>query len=676
MEKVYNFIETEKKRHRVRQEIKLLAAGNHTGQQSFLLVLSSGGVDCPLPLEQVLIFTGADIIVRRRKMQDCFTFLCPRVDFTETAARETAGWEQEIDRLGIFVDWSRVKSAPVSREKEIVIEAFVQLFTAGKIYRGEREQWFLKSGEMTASAVDAVEQGDIRFFPAKWAKIFVDWLRSSGDWCISRSTGRGYRVPAYCCGNCGSLSVTGEQPGVCSRCASKDIVRETGFLDARFVSAFRPFLLLSREEQPGAAVFRISRPMDLMVAGFDMLFSQAAGMVMMGLHFGKEVPFREVLVNGVIKGDKAADNIEAYGADAFRFSLALQAIPGTAVTFSSNRLKGSRAFINKIWNAARYTLLNLAGDEDFDIDVKKITTVDKWILHYLNKTIVKVNEHLDNFRVNKAAQLLYRFARREYCGWYLEFSRGDIDNLHTRKVLKIVLFRLLQLLHPFIPFVTEEIYQKIETGAVFLLHTEFPSLSSDIIFNEEYQHIELLKKVITGIRRTRTGNRIAANKKIKVFLKSGSEKEKRILSKEKKYFDFLAGSSGTAIVKDFRGLPKGFRGLCRNWEILLPFAGEEERLAELARLKQELEKVSLRVLDFEEKLAHEAFVDEEPVPSMGDYKKRTASAPYEGPGKHIPDQVDRKVRFFSKLSRSISKKRLQQAIAGKEKIEKTIHDIS
>jgi valyl-tRNA synthetase len=515
------------------------------------------------------------------------------------------------------------------------------------------KQWFLKTSKIAKPAIAAVEKGDITFIPEKWQKVYFNWMYNIQDWCISRQLWWGHRIPAYTCGGCNHVMVEPDAPGACEKCGATGLTQDPDVLDTWFSSALWPFTTLGWQDK--SKDFDVFYPTSLMATGFDIIFFWVARMVMMGMHFGKEIPFSEVLINGLIRDDKGRkmsktknnvidplDVIAEYGADALRFTLAIQAVPGMDISLSLNRVKGYKAFANKIWNASRYVLMNLEGDEDYEIDVSKITDTDKWILHGLNNTVEKVNDLMDNSRLNEAADLLYHFFWHEYCDWYLEFSKSDHDNPDTRKTLKYTLFRLLQMLHPFMPYLTEEIYQRIKgEGKDFLLQTEFPSFRSELVFPGAFNGVEAIKKVVMETRKTRTENRIDPNRRISIFLKSESAREKEVLSRNVKYFDFLTKSEKTEISDDFSGLSKGFRGVCLNWEILLPFDSEEDRRNELARLKKESEKLDKQIDSLEKKLSNEGFISKAPEHVVANFKKN-----------------------------------LQENIDKREKIRKTIDDLS
>jgi valyl-tRNA synthetase len=243
-------------------------------------------------------------------------------------------------------------------------------------------------------------------------------------------------------------------------------------------------------------------------------------------------------------------------------------------------------------------------------------------LNGLNNTIQKVNDWLDDYKIYEAAALLYHFFWHEYCDWYLEFSRNDLQNVDTRKTIKFTLYKLLQLMHPFMPFITEESYRKlIPEGEPFLLRTPYPTFNADLAFPQEFTHIELLKKIIVETRRTRTENRVHPNRRIRVFLKTESLREKKIVERNMKYFDALTKSTGTEITMDFSSLPGGFRGMYLNWEILLPLDNDDERLTALARVNAEIGTLENHVVSIENRLSGGQFMDKSPETAISNLKK-------------------------------------------------------
>jgi valyl-tRNA synthetase len=418
--------------------------------------------------------------------------------------------------------------------------------------------------------------------------------------------------------------VSANNPKICERCGSESITQDKLVFDTYFLSAIWPFAVLDWGEQ--SMDFKHFYPSSLMVAARNMIFRQAARMIMLGIHVCKDIPFREILISAriwnylekeektvkakVSNSEPLKDIISEYGADTLRFALAALAVPRQDVILTKDRLKGFKAFINKVWNASRFVLGSMEENDAFsweniNLDFDHITDVDRWILNSLNNTVVKVNDLVDAYRLHKAANLISHFFRCEYCNWYLEFSKIDKENnFNTAKILKFTLSRLLQLMHPFIPFITEEINHKLNPGQnLFLAQTSFPVFSSDLAFPGEFAEIEMLKKIIKEARRTRTENRINPKSKIEFFLKTDSVKEKKILVKNLLYFDKMVGSSGTQIVNDFSYLPRGFKGTCPNWEILIPLNDDEQKSNVLADLAGEVANLDNRIMHLEDKLS-------------------------------------------------------------------------
>ncbi|MDD8011935.1 MAG: valine--tRNA ligase [Acidobacteriota bacterium] len=494
------------------------------------------------------------------------------------------------------------------------------------------KQWFLKTAELAQPAIAAVRDNEITFIPDKWKKVYFNWMENIQDWCISRQLWWGHRIPAFYCQDCQEVVVDETDPERCPTCGGSRLVQDEDVLDTWFSSALWPFTTLGWQDD--SADFRTFYPTSIMATGFDIIFFWVARMIMMGLHFGKAVPFREVLINGLIRDEKgqkmsktrnnAVDPLEIireYGADALRFTLAVQAVPGMDISLSVSRVKGYKAFANKIWNASRFVVMNLKGDEAATIDAGAISDADRWILHELNTLVEKVNISFDEYRMYEAADLIYHFIWDEYCDWYLEFSKSDLASPATRAVLKFTLRRILQLLHPFMPFISEEIYQRVKGDKDFLIQTEFPAFSKDLVFPEAHAAMETLKKVVAETRKTRTENRIEPNKKVPIFLKCDSPAERLHLEKHLKYFDFLSRSLGTEIVADLSVLPRGFRGVSQNWEILLPFVDDQDRQRELQRLRGEHDKLAKLIAQMEGKLAGGGFADKAPAEVILNFKK-------------------------------------------------------
>jgi len=543
------------------------------------------------------------------------------------------------------------------REKGFVEKVEEYLHNVGHCQRCETiiepiisKQWFLKTEELAKPAIEVVKTKKIKFIPEKWEKVYFNWMYNIQDWCISRQLWWGHRIPAYTCSDCGHLAVDTKTVARCPKCNSQNIVQDPDVLDTWFSSALWPFSTLGWAKNSDD--FKIFYPTSVMATGFDIIFFWVARMVMMGMHFGKDIPFKEVYINGLIRDENGAkmsktknnvidplDIIREYGSDALRFTLAIQSVPGMDISLSTKRIKGYKGFLNKIWNASRYILMNLKGNEGDGFEISEISKADKWILHSMNKTVVKVNEFIDSYRINDAADTIYHFFWHEYCDWYLEFSKNDSDNVQTRNVLLYSLKTMLRLMHPFLPFITEEIYSKVGDGK-FLLKTKYPEFEAKLVFLEEYKSVEILRSIIAETRKTRTENGLDPNLKIKIYLKYGTLKSREEINSLLPYFNFLTRATETILVDDFKEL-KGYRGVIGQWEILLPIDREEDLQNEIKRLIKEVEKLDAVIVRNETKLSQEDFI------------------------KKAPENVIMKFKTT-----------LQESIDKKNKINKTISDLS
>jgi valyl-tRNA synthetase len=640
MEKAYHFTGAGKNGHRDRQGSVLYKTGSRrqkSGGKSFSILLPPLDAAAAIHMGHAFALTLGDIILRRKSMQGLNTLACTGVwqDMARSGQdRGQAKLLELVRRLGVTADLDpdRLTYGMGRKLSGAAVRLFLELFGKGKISRG-RKQWIISTGSLATPALEAVERGDITFIPDIWKDVSLGWLKKLQDKPVSRSGGKGYSVPVYVCSDCNHRMVVEEIPAACSRCGSLRVIQDPALLDTRFLESLWPLVAPALLEETGEDI-RVY-PFSLIYAGFDTLFSRVAPMLMTAIHATGKIPTTEVLINGRIRlrkqdqgngdeklGSGLLEVIDRYGPDAFRFSAAVRAVPGRDIRLSMSRLKGSRCFANKIWNTARFVMMNVQGDEDGEIAVDGLKDTDKWVLHGLNLLVEKVNDQMDRYRIDVAAGLLYHFFRHQYCGWYLEFSRLDIADIDTRRTLRYTLYTLLRLLHPFVPLISEEIYRRLWCNAEeSLLQTGFPAFGSEHVFPAQYRGVEILKKVVKETRKIRSENRIHPKRKVKVYLKSDSAKEKSVLERGMKYFDHLTNSSGTDIVPDFSALSKGFKGVCLNWEVLLPFDRDEDRLDELARLRNEEEKIKKSIVCLEKKIINQGFVDKAPKHVVAHFKK-------------------------------------------------------
>ena len=494
------------------------------------------------------------------------------------------------------------------------------------------KQWYVSVKPLAEEAIKAVRQGDTRIVPEQWEKTYYDWMLNIQDWCISRQIWWGHRIPAWFCDDCEQISVSREEVTECSSCGSRNLHQETDVLDTWFSSALWPFSTMGWPEQ--TETLAKFYPTSCLVTGFDILFFWVARMMMMGLKFMDVVPFKDVYIHALVRdaeGQKMSKSkgnvidplhvIDDYGADAFRFTLTAFAAMGRDIKLSTDRIAGYRNFANKLWNASRFALMNLDGFDPADIDLSEheLSLADRWILTRLNEMTAKLDGALKDYKFNDAASVLYSFTWHEFCDWYIELIKDDLygDDSGVKKraqsVLYVVLERLLRLLHPLMPFITEEIWQALpgQKSVDFIMQAEYPG--SDLPADTEgADRMELIMNVIRGIRNIRGEMDVAPSRQIKALLDCKSDISLAILEGGQGYIRSLAR---TGELKMGIGLDKPEQSATQvagDVEILLPLAGLVDIEEEEKRLKKEIAKVQKDVDFFTKKLANEKFVANAP----------------------------------------------------------------
>ncbi len=467
-------------------------------------------------------------------------------------------------------------------------------------------QWFVRTKPLAKPAIKAVEEGKTRFVPENWTKLYFHWMRNIRDWCISRQIWWGHRIPAWHCRDCGHITVSEEEVKVCEKCGSSNVHQDEDVLDTWFSSALWPFSTLGWPEK--TRDLERYYPTDLLITGFDIIFFWVARMMMMGLHFMKDVPFYEVFINGLIRDEhgkkmsKMAGNvvdplemIDKYGADALRFTLAVQTVPGMDVSFSEGRLAGYKAFANKIWNASRFVVMNYGG-ESTEIDPSRLSPFDRWILHRISRVAKQTNDSLKEYKFYEAAERLYHFVWHEFCDWYIEISKLQMgeNRENTLAVLVNALETILRLLHPFMPFITEEIWQKLPHRGKSIAVAPYPG-GDEWNFPEVVEDVDLFREVVSEIRRIRSENRINPRDKIRVSINLNNA----FLEKHIKEISALVGASEVVLGSSFG---RGFKGVVKGGEVfVLPgqevnIEAEKQRVEkELKKLEKEIEKLSKRL---------------------------------------------------------------------------------
>ncbi|OGU13917.1 MAG: valine--tRNA ligase [Geobacteraceae bacterium GWC2_53_11] len=506
-------------------------------------------------------------------------------------------------------------------------------------------QWYVKVAPLAERALDAVKTGKTRILPKQWENTYYDWMENIRDWCISRQIWWGHRIPAWFCDHCDGVTVAMEAPGKCSKCGSDEIRQETDVLDTWFSSALWPFSTMGWPDQ--TAELKTFYPTACLVTGFDILFFWVARMMMMGLHFMDEVPFTDVYIHALVRdaqGQKMSKSkgnvidpltvIDQYGTDAFRFTLAAFAAQGRDIKLAEERIAGYRNFCNKVWNAARFTLMNLEGFEPDGISLDKLelSQGDKWILHRLNETARAIDETLTGYRYNESAMALYQFTWSEFCDWYLELSKQDIYNgtperkLATQYVLWYTLENLLRLLHPFMPFITEEIWQALPGTKTTptIMQAAYPAPCDACSFPNDAAEMELVMAVIGGIRNIRGEMEVPPSKQIAVILSCANEESRRLMKHNEGALISMARISDLAIGVAIEKPEDASIQVAGDVQIYVPLKGLVDVAAEEERLLKEIGKIEKEIEMFSKKLESPAFVDRAPAEIVAKERQKLA----------------------------------------------------
>lgn len=501
-------------------------------------------------------------------------------------------------------------------------------------------QWFVKMESLAAPAIDAVKNGDTKFVPDRFSKIYINWLENIRDWCISRQLWWGHRIPAWYCDDCGKMTVSENDVAECSHCHSKNIHQDEDVLDTWFSSALWPFSTMGYpEETPELKKFY---PTSTLVTGYDIIFFWVARMIMMGLKFRGEVPFRNIFIHGLVRDEqnrkmsKSLGNgidpvevIDKYGADSLRFMLVTGNTPGNDLRFSWQRVESARNFANKIWNASRFLLMNL---ENFDANFKPadsdLTLADRWIISRLNLTAKSVTENLDKFELGEAARLMYDFIWSEFCDWYIEMTKARLYGEDARArstalyVLNTVLESSLRLLHPFMPFLTEIIRQKLPNaeGSIMLANW----VKAGEIDDAAETQMQTVTEIIKVIRNLKNEVGVEPRKKSEVVLKIANAEVLEVVKSNVNYISELAAAEPVTFSSE---KPQhALTGVAGGVEIFLPLQNLIDTDKEIARLTKELEKLKKGIASTEGKLKNEKFISKAPAEVVQAEKEKLSAA--------------------------------------------------
>jgi len=488
-------------------------------------------------------------------------------------------------------------------------------------------QWYVKVQPLADDAMKAVREGETRIIPKSWDNTYFAWMEGIKDWCISRQIWWGHRIPVWYCDPCGEMMVCRSAPLKCDKCGNADLRQEEDVLDTWFSSALWPFSTLGWPDK--TPELKKYYPTSVLVTGFDIIFFWVARMMMMGIKFMDQVPFRDVYIHALVrdssgqKMSKSKGNVidplilmDKYGTDSFRFTLAAFAAQGRDIRFSEDRVEGYRHFVNKLWNAARFILLNAEGALlPDDIDRQKLDIGSRWILSRLSFAAEEIDHSLADFRFNDAASSIYQFIWHELCDWYIEMVKPVLydesaDRLPVRQCLLYILERTLRLLHPFMPFVTEEIWQNIPHKGESIVTAEYPRNLVRETGAEE--HMSVIMEAVTGIRTIRGELNLSPNLQLKAHIKTLTDDALDILSGNLTYLNKLAKADIVEIgagVKKIKGSSVSVRN---HVEVYVPLEGLLDLDLEIDRLRKEEAKVEESIIFLNKKILSDNFMKKAP----------------------------------------------------------------
>ncbi|RCX17513.1 valyl-tRNA synthetase [Anaerobacterium chartisolvens] len=477
------------------------------------------------------------------------------------------------------------------------------------------KQWYVKMKPLAEPAIEVVKNGTVRFVPDRFSKIYFNWMENIQDWCISRQLWWGHRIPAYYCLECGNMMVESDMPDVCPKCGSSRIQQDADTLDTWFSSALWPFSTLGWPEN--TEDLKYFYPTDVLVTGYDIIFFWVARMIFSGVEHMEKEPFKHVLIHGLVRdaqgrkmskslgnGIDPLDVIEQYGTDALRFAISIGNSPGNDLRFSTDKIESSRNFANKIWNASRFVLMNFEEGLDFSkVDPSRLTSADKWILSRVNTLIKEVTENLERFELGIALQKVYEFIWEEFCDWYIElvkprlYDSESAARLEAQFVLNYVLGSSMKLLHPYMPFITEEIYTHLINEDDSIMISSWPEYKEEYSFPGDEEKLRLVMESIRSIRNIRAEMNVPPSKKARVIFVASHSGSRNTLEETKGFFERLGGASEVVVQDDKTDIPEdAVAAIIEGAEIFIP-------LNELIDLEKEQERLEKEKANLEKELA-------------------------------------------------------------------------
>ena len=504
-----------------------------------------------------------------------------------------------------------------------------------------KPQWFVKMQEMAKPAVEALKKNELNFVPDRFDKIYLHWLENIRDWCISRQLWWGHRIPAYYCDECGEVVVAKEMPKVCPKCGCTHFKQDEDTLDTWFSSALWPFSTLGWPDK--TEDFDYFYPTDVLVTGYDIIFFWVIRMVFSAIEQTGKVPFHHVLIHGLVrdsqgrKMSKSLGNgidpleiIDKYGADALRLTLVTGNAPGNDMRFYMERVEASRNFANKVWNASRFIMMNLEKAEvPGEMPKDQLTAADKWILSKVNTLAKEVTENMDKYELGIAVQKVYDFIWEEFCDWYIEmvkprlYNDGDTTKSAALWTLRTVLVNALKLLHPYMPFITEEIFCTLQSEEESIMISKWPEFTEEWHFAEDEAAVEMIKEAVRGIRNVRTGMNVPPSKKAKVFVVSESENVRNTFENGKVFFATLGSASEVTVQADRSGIDEdAVSAVLPEAVIYMPFAELVDIDKEIERLQKEEQRLTKELARVNGMLSNERFMSKAPESKVAEERAK------------------------------------------------------
>ncbi len=510
------------------------------------------------------------------------------------------------------------------------------------------EQWFVNMKEMAKRAADSVRNGETKFVPQRYEKQYFHWLDNIQDWCISRQLWWGHRIPAYYCQECGHINVAKHAPEKCEKCGSTKLAQDEDTLDTWFSSALWPFSTLGWPNTE-AEDYKDFYPTQTLVTGFDIITFWISRMMTQGLELTDQVPFKDVLVHGIVRDNQGRkmsktlgngvdplDVIDQYGTDSLRMSLILGTTPGNDIRYSSDKVEAASNFANKLWNASKFVLMQLEDIEEFkenditELDFSKMIDIDKWIISKLNTLVKEVTENIEKYDLGVAAQKIYDFIRNDFCDWYIEivkprlFDKENESRYTVQFILNYVLCTSLKLLHPFMPFITEEIYSKLYHKEESIMMTKFPEYKEELDFKKEEEMATEMMNIITEIRNIRSKMNVHPSKKTKLIFVTTTAKEE--IQKSEEFLEKLGFANKIEIQETTENIPENAVAIIsKNMEVHIPFEELVDIEEEKKRLEGEKKRLESEVQRGEKMLSNPGFINKAPEAKINEEKEKLAN---------------------------------------------------